>query len=98
MSVALPFPEVGEYRATSSGEQVMVLPSQPRRLGPVSRVLLARLVVALAVVQAAGAWLFFAHDGHAARAAGVASSTTPRPCCSCSRWCCWSWRWCCGGG
>ena len=71
MSVTLPFAEVGEYRAAASGEQVMVLPERPRRLGPVSRVLLARLVVAVVVVQAAGAWLFFGTSSHAARAAGL---------------------------
>ena len=66
-----PFAEVGEYRSAAGGEQVLVLPEHPRRLGPVSRLLLARLVVAVVVVQAVGAWLFFGTSSHPARAAGA---------------------------
>ena len=66
-----PFAEVGEYRSSAGGEQVLVLPEHPRRLGPVSRLLLARLVVAVVVVQAVGAWLFFGTSSHPARAAGA---------------------------
>ena len=52
-------------------DEVLLLPEAPRRFGPVTRRLLARLVVALVLVQALGAWLVFATDSPAARAAGL---------------------------
>jgi hypothetical protein len=55
----------------SAADDLLLLPEQPRRFGPVTRRLLARLVVALAVVQAVGAWLVFATDSATARAAGL---------------------------
>lgn len=49
----------------------LLLPEQPRRFGPVSRLLLARLIIVVAVVQVAGAILVFATDDATARAVGV---------------------------
>jgi hypothetical protein len=49
----------------------LLLDEHPRRLGPVSRRLLTRLVVVLAVVEVVGTVLVFAVDGDAARAAGL---------------------------
>lgn len=55
----------------ATGDDMMLLPERPRRLGPISRRLLARLVIAIVVVQVVGAWLVFATDGAVARAAGL---------------------------
>ena len=49
----------------------LLLPEQPRRYGPKSRRLLARLVVAVAVLQLAGAWMVFGTSSAAWRAAGT---------------------------
>lgn len=49
----------------------LLLDEHPRRLGPVSRRLLARLVVVLAVVEIVGTVLVFATDGARTRAAGL---------------------------
>ena len=49
----------------------LLLPERPRRLGPVSRRLFARLAVALALVGVIGAWLVFGADSPTARAAGL---------------------------
>lgn len=48
-----------------------LLPEHPPRLGPVSRRLLLRLAVALAIVQAIGAWLTFGVGTDRARGAGL---------------------------
>ena len=49
----------------------LLLPEQPRRFGPTSRVLLARLVVALALVEIVGTVLVFTADSDTWRAVGV---------------------------
>ena len=48
-----------------------LLPEDPPRLGPISRRLLARLAVALLLMQAIGAWLTFGLATDRARAAGL---------------------------
>jgi len=57
------------------GGELLLLPEQPRRLGPESRRLLGRLAIVVLALQAIGAWLVFVVgsgvDGHAARAAGL---------------------------
>lgn len=57
--------------AAAVGGAPLLLPERPRRFGPVSRLLLARLVAVLAVVEVAGALLVFAADPAWARAAGL---------------------------
>lgn len=49
----------------------LLLPTAPRRMGPVTRFLVLRLVAAVAVVKAAGVVLFAVADRHAWRAAGL---------------------------
>lgn len=58
------------YEETADGPRLL-LPEQPRRFGPTSRRLLARLVAALAVVEIVGAVLVFGGGGDTARAAGL---------------------------
>jgi hypothetical protein len=61
----------GSYAPGPDGTPVLLLPESPRRFGPVSRRLLARLLAVLAVVQVVGAVLVFAVDSPTARAAGL---------------------------
>lgn len=49
----------------------LLLPPRPPRIGPKSRLLLLRLVAALAVMQAVGAWLTFGVASDRARAGGL---------------------------
>ena len=49
----------------------LLLPEQPRRFGPTSRRLLARLVIALAVVELVGTALIVLSDNETWRAFGV---------------------------
>ena len=54
-----------------AGVDIPLLDPEPRRIGPVSRVLLARLVAGIVVVQAIGAWLVFGVATDAARSFGL---------------------------
>lgn len=63
--------DVIETSATRSADGRLLLDEQPARLGPKSRVLLARLVFGLAIVQAVGALLVFATASDAWRAFGT---------------------------
>lgn len=55
----------------SSATTPLLLPEHPRRFGPVSRILLTRLIVAVGIVHVVGALLIFATDSSTARAIGV---------------------------
>lgn len=57
-------------RPTASPEPLL-LPERPKRFGPTSRILLARLVVALAAVELVGTLLAFGADSDTWRAVGL---------------------------
>lgn len=50
---------------------LLLLPEQPRRFGPITRRLLGRFVAVMALVEIVGAVLVFGVDGATARAAGL---------------------------
>ena len=60
-----------EPSAPVAADGALLLPEDPPRLGPISRRLLARVVVLVAVLQALGALLVFGVGTEGARAAGL---------------------------
>jgi hypothetical protein len=56
---------------TAVAPEPLLLPERPKRFGPTSRLLLARLVVALALVELVGALLVFGADSDSWRAVGL---------------------------
>jgi hypothetical protein len=62
---------VAPAQPAPDGSPIMLLPTDPPRLGPVSRRLVLRLVSVLCAFQVLAAVLVFAVDGHTARTVGL---------------------------